>query len=71
MRDDLDDVVVGDLVDEPVAAQQEAVAAYDRHVQASTRTDGSMPRALVTMLRRGWLRASSSVMWPVATSSCT
>ena len=33
----------------------------------STRTVGSMPRARVTMLRRGWLRASASVMWPVAT----
>jgi len=40
-------------------------------VQASTRTEGSMPSALVMMLRRGWLRASSAVMWPASMSSCT
>ena len=40
-------------------------------VQASTRTDGSMPSARVMMLRRGWVRASSSVMCPVLTSSWT
>ena len=40
-------------------------------VHQSTLTSGSMPRARVMMLRRGWVRASSSVMWPVDTNSCT
>ena len=71
-RQDLVDLVVVDLVGR--ARRSRATKRSPRtigSVQASTRTDGSMPSARVMMLRRGWVRASSSVMWPALTSSWT
>ena len=66
------DLVVGDLVDEAVAAQQEAVAADERQrprVDADLRLDAE--RAGDDVAARVVCGPRSSVMWPVATSSCT
>ena len=40
-------------------------------VQVSTDTCSSIPSARVTILRRGWVRASPTVSRPSVTSSCT